>query len=477
MDYLGSILDNRFMPHGHCFLWTTDIFWLHLLGDIVTATAYYIIPLALGWSVWKRKHLPYPSLFILFGTFILACGTTHILGIITLWNPLYRLEGLVKAVTALASIGTAFALIPIIPKALRLRSPEELERANSALERKNQESEAGRAEFRNIVERNPEGILVLSPADRILFANPAAGVFLGRDRMDLAGMRFERPDAPGGFLEYGVDGSDGVPETRFAEVLASETHWEGGPARLIILRDVTARRRSEEALRRSQELLLQAQRMEAVGRLAGGISHDFNNILTAITGFTSLALAKIPEGSPVRGELLEVARSGERASRLTRQLLAFSRKQVLSPRDVDLNHVVEDMATMVRRVIGEDIRLETRLAKLLPAIHVDPAQLEQVIVNLAVNARDAMPGGGEIILETSQQRFQDDLIGGREEIKAGDYVLLTVSDRGMGMSPEVLDQLFEPFFTTKEPGKGTGLGLSMVYGIVKQSEGHILVYS
>jgi CheY-like chemotaxis protein len=217
--------------------------------------------------------------------------------------------------------------------------------------------------------------------------------------------------------------------------------------------------------------------MDAIGRMAGGIAHDFNNLLTAINGFSALALSKAPEDSPIREELVEVAKAGERAASLTRQLLAFSRKQVLSPQLVDLNRVVEDIAAMIRRIIGEDVDLVTRLETGLPDIRIDPGQLEQIILNLAVNARDAMPAGGELAVETRSESFPTGMIGGTEPLPPGRYVMLSVSDKGVGMTPEVRERLFEPFFTTKEPGKGTGLGLSTVYGIVKQSEGQILVYS
>jgi signal transduction histidine kinase/ActR/RegA family two-component response regulator len=475
MDYLGSILDSRFMPHGHCFFWTTDIFWLHLVGDIVTATAYYLIPLALVYFVRKRKHLPYPSLFIMFGIFILACGTTHIMGAVTLWHPVYRLEGLVKAATALASIGTAIVLYPIIPKALRLRSPDELEAMNAQLAEKNWELAAGRESFRNIVERDPAGIAVLAEDGTILFANPSSRRFLPGTPADPVGRRF--PEAPEGGLaaefEYGADAEGPF----IAEVWVSETQWEGRPARLVHVRDITARKRTEAALRLSQEQLQQSQKMEAIGRLAGGIAHDFNNLLTAINGFTALSLTKLPEQNPVRENLVEVAKAGERASQLTRQLLAFSRKQLLAPQSVDLNKVVADMGSMVRRIIGEGFAVTTRLDPELSPIRMDPGQLEQIIINLAVNARDAMPEGGELLIETSRFAFTAGMIGAHDSFRPGNYAMLAVSDKGQGMTPEVMARLFEPFFTTKAPGKGTGLGLSMVYGIVKQSEGHIMVTS
>jgi signal transduction histidine kinase/ActR/RegA family two-component response regulator len=475
MGYLRSILDSGFMPHGHCFFWTKDILWLHVTGDVITATAYYLIPPALGYFVWKRKRLPYPSLFILFGLFILACGTTHILGVVTLWYPVYRLEGVVKAATAIASIGTAIVLLPIIPKALRLRTPEELEGINAQLGERNRELAAGRESFRNIVERDPAGIVVLAAEGGIVFANPSSRRYLPGAPSDPVGgsLPVDRGGGGASEFEYGADEEGPL----IAEAWVSETQWEGKPARLVHLRDITARKRTEAALRLSQEQLQQAQKMEAIGRLAGGIAHDFNNLLTAINGFTSLSLIKLPEQNPVRDNLLEVAKAGERASQLTRQLLAFSRKQLLSPQSVDLNKVVAEMGNMIRRIIGEGFIVSTGLDPDLPPIRMDPGQLEQIIINLAVNARDAMPDGGELLIETARFAYTAGMIGAQDSFRPGNYAMLAVSDKGQGMTPEVMERLFEPFFTTKAPGKGTGLGLSMVYGIIKQSEGHILVTS
>jgi len=225
-------------------------------------------------------------------------------------------------------------------------------------------------------------------------------------------------------------------------------------------------RRSLQDLQRTQEQLIQSQKMEAVGRLAGGVAHDFNNQLTAIMGYADILRTSLAEGDARREEVAEILRAAGRAAELTRQLLAFSRRQVLRPRVVDLNDLVREMRGMLQRLIGENIRLHTRCADGSLRVRADPAQLEQVIMNLAVNARDAMPEGGllEIATETEPPRA-----GQRGDL----FHFLSVTDTGTGMSPEVLSRLFEPFFTTKEPGRGTGLGLSTAYGIIKQSGGHI----
>jgi PAS domain S-box-containing protein len=242
-------------------------------------------------------------------------------------------------------------------------------------------------------------------------------------------------------------------------------------------RDITERKRAEEALRASQLQLQQSQKLEAIGQLAGGVAHDFNNLLTAILGYTDLSLRRIGLESPIRRNLEETKKAAERAASLVRQLLAFSRKQILEPKVLDLNHVVEDMHKMLTRLIGENIRLATRLETELGSVKADPCQVEQIILNLVVNARDAMPRGGKVTIETANVSIDKQTALKHVSVKPGDYVMLTVSDTGSGMDQETQARIFEPFFTTKEVGKGTGLGLSTVYGIVKQSGGNIWVYS
>jgi PAS domain S-box-containing protein len=235
--------------------------------------------------------------------------------------------------------------------------------------------------------------------------------------------------------------------------------------------DITERKVLEEQLR-------QAQKMEAIGQLAGGIAHDFNNLLTAVIGYSELAMAKLRKGDPLGLYIGQIRQAGDRAGALTNQLLAFSRKQVLQPKLLNLNSVVSGIESLLRRLIGEDIELRTLLAPDLGTVKADPGQIEQVIVNLAVNARDAMPGGGKTLtIKTSNVDLGVASTLANLAVKPGPYVTLAVSDTGAGMDEQTISHLFEPFFTTKEPSKGTGLGLATVYGIIKQSGGNISVYS
>ncbi len=254
------------------------------------------------------------------------------------------------------------------------------------------------------------------------------------------------------------------------EISSHTVEFLGRPAELVLAHDVTERLRLEQQVR-------QSQKMEAVGRLAAGVAHDFNNLLTVIGGHGILLREKLAEGSEFAVDLDEIVKAADRAAQLTRQLLAFSRQEVRNAQVIDLNAIVRDVSRMLRRLVGEHIAFVLTLGEPIGGVRADQGQIEQVIFNLAVNARDAMPGGGTLTLETSNVILGEPYVDGHFGVQPGPYVVLTVSDTGTGMDPETQENIFEPFFTTKPAGEGTGLGLATVYGIVKQSGGKVWVYS
>jgi PAS domain S-box-containing protein len=344
---------------------------------------------------------------------------------------------------------------------------------------------ASERDYRELFDNAHDAVLILDPeGERVLAANARAceayGVphdqLLGRSMLEFstdpeAGLHHVRRTLRGGRVhefESVQRRADGGP--LFVEVRASPVVYGGRRAILSVNRDISERRQLEEQLR-------QAQKMEAVGRLAGGIAHDFNNVLMAISGHNKLLLRQTPPDAPGWWSLDEIRKGAERAAALTRQLLAFSRQQVLQPRVLDLNAVVTGMEGMLGRLIGEDVELVTVLDEDLGTVLADHGQLEQVLMNLAVNARDAMPDGGVLRIGTWNAELTADDAQRYAYVVPGPYVVVEVRDTGHGMTDETMAHLFEPFFTTKEPGKGTGLGLAMVYGIVKQSGGYIWVDS
>lgn len=261
------------------------------------------------------------------------------------------------------------------------------------------------------------------------------------------------------------------------EITSYPLSFAGREARLVLANDITERKQAEDALHRSEEQLRQSQKMEAVGKLAGGVAHDFNNLLTAITGHSEMCLRRLKAEDPLYRRVEQIKKAGDRAAALTRQLLAFSRKQILQPEVIDLNQIVVELNKMLQRLIGEDIDLLLGLGPDLGKVKADPNQLGQVLMNLSVNARDAMPKGGKLTIETSNVHLSEEFATNHISVPAGHYVMLAVSDSGCGMDSETQARIFEPFYTTKDVGKGTGLGLSTVYGIVQQSGGSIWVYS
>ncbi len=530
MSLTTMLMDG--IPHGYCLAWKPALLWLHASSDAIVAGAYFVIPISLATFIRRRRDVPFNMVFVCFGLFILLCGTTHVLSIYNIWVPNWWLSGVVKAFTAVASVATAVLLVKLLPQAIALPSPAQLKIANAKLEAANQQLHAeanermavqaalarahedaeelvrvrtselaaanaqlrhGEARYRALVRAKADIIWTAqrdgTPDDMDQWCEFTG---LPAERVAAEHHTFLHPDDAPALLEAWQEAIDGVrPFTAAHRLRNRDGDWrqmhvhavpvvdEAGVVREWVgsLSDVTEQHESERQLLVMQEQLQQAQRMEAVGRLAGGIAHDFNNLLTVITGAGTLVLDEMPPEHPWRRDVEDVVAAGTRAAALTAQLLAYSRKQMLQPRRLDVSAVLLDVHAMLRRLIGEQIAINiTQRAGSWRAL-ADPNQLEQVILNLALNARDTMPQGGTITFETEQITIDSEYSAGHLGVVPGEYVMLAVSDTGMGMDDVTRAQIFEPFFTTKKVGEGTGLGLATVYGVIRQSGGHIYVYS
>ncbi|HLK55424.1 MAG TPA: PAS domain S-box protein [Chthonomonadaceae bacterium] len=502
---------------------------LHNISDLAVWLAYLAIPCVLLYFARRRRDLPFRHVAWLFGAFIIACGTTHFMGYYTFHSPVYRLDGLIKAITAVVSWATVIALIPVTPRALAMRSPLELEReiasrkeAEAALQRAHDDLEVrvrarteelaaannslqeeiaerrrteealreGEEQFRATFEQAAVGIAHVRTDGQWLRVNRKLCEIVGYTREELLPRTFQditHPDDLAADLAYvrqmlaGEISTYSMVKRYFRKdgsvvwtnlTVSLVRHPSGEPKYFIsVVEDITERRRLEEQL-------LQAQKLESVGRLAGGVAHDFNNLLTVILGNAELMeMEEEALDASVQESLRNITQAGEKAANLSRQLLAFARRQIIEPKIVNLNDLIVSLDNMLRRLIGENIELVMLPEEGLHSVKVDPGQFEQILVNLVVNARDAMPDGGKITIETQNATFDAEYARRHEDVTAGEYVMLAVSDTGTGMEEGIRLHIFEPFFTTKEKGRGTGLGLATVYGIVKQARGHIWLYS
>ncbi|MGZ8842049.1 MAG: ATP-binding protein [Pyrinomonadaceae bacterium] len=368
-------------------------------------------------------------------------------------------------------------------------------RENSRLlaEKAARESEA---RFVSLVQHSSDVITIVGVDGRVLYMSPSIKSIFGYSPNQLAGVQLreflhredkqlvldalaELAKEPGKTTSLEMRARHRNQTWLHVEAVMTNLLNEPSVAGIVInSRNITERKKAEEALRDSEERLRQAQKMEAVGQLAGGVAHDFNNLLAVIIGYAEMLLRRIPpEDERTVKQVNEIKKAGDRAKSLTGQLLAFSRKQVMQPKVLDLNTIVEDLDKMLRRLIGEHIEMRTVLNSNLANVEADPGQIEQVLLNLAVNARDAMPDGGSLTIETDNVQLDSGFVQKHRSIEPGAYVMIAVSDSGCGMDAETQSRIFEPFFTTKEKGKGTGLGLATVYGIVEQSGGTVWVYS
>ncbi len=506
-----------YMAHGFCFLWDPGLVRLHVMSDLIIGLAYYTIAIALFYFIYKRhkkRDIPFLPIFLLFGIFIFACGTTHLFSAYTVYVPKYWLEGAVKAITAFVSIVATLLLLPIIPKAITLPSLSKalhenkqlssaLEDLSSALEQQvkdlrhanqrlqdeivehTQTEEAlssAEKKFRNLLESIELAAIMLDVEGNLTFCNDYILRQTGWSRNEVIGKNW--------FDFFVPAEARSLEKATFKLDIAEGTlplHGE----KLIVTRDGAQRhvewnnsilRNFEESVigvasigiditehQKLEAQLRQAQKMEAIGELAGGIAHDFNNILSAIVGYAALVKMKMKTDDHLRPHIEQILASSERATGLTKSLLAFSRKQVIDLKPVNIDEMVSGFHNLLTRIIGEDIEFRVIPAREDLIVEADKGQLEQVLMNLVTNARDAMPKGGTLEVKTDKVIIDSD----QGNIKHGAYAVLSVSDTGCGIDKTLQNRIYEPFFTTKEVGKGTGLGLAVVYGIIHKHNGTI----
>ncbi|MDD1518331.1 PAS domain-containing sensor histidine kinase [Bradyrhizobium sp. WBAH42] len=490
--FFERLLDSSMLsPHGICLLWEPELIWLHVVSDACIAAAYFSIPFALAILVTKRRDLKFGWVFWAFAIFIMACGLTHVLSIYTLWVPVYGIEGMVKAATAVASVFTAAALWPLLPKILTIPSPFELRQVQAALEEEEIKSrdaalllqqvrDAQRAmresvaRLTAIVETAVDGVILFDAQDRILLFNPACERLFGYRADEVmnrnVGMLMPEADAARHFAIGGEAIGLRKDGTTFAmDLSVGQARQDGELIFVGIVHDLTGRKLTEQQLQ-------QAQKMEMVGQLSGGIAHDFNNLLTVIIGNAEHLSEQLKARPDLKRFAEDICQSGEQGAELTQRLLAFSRRQLLRPQTIDCRSLLDSMFKLLKRTLREDIEIRTSSGPGTVLAFADRAQLESAVLNLALNAQDAMPSGGHLTLATELVTIDDDRAL-HPEVAPGSYALISVTDDGEGMTPEITARAFEPFFTTKEVGKGSGLGLSMVYGFAKQSGGHVSIYS
>lgn len=539
--WFDELCGTAFMPHGQCYLWQPGLVGLHVAADSLIALAYFSIPLVILHFVRRRRDLPFPAIFLMFGAFIVACGTTHLMEVITIWQPAYWLSGAVKLATAAISVVSAVAVVRVVPAALELPNPETLRRLNATLEdrvrartaelttaneqlrreaaqreeaeaevnRLNTELRARLAELESLFKLLPVGVGIATDAScrRIRF-NPAYAEMHGlpvgpngsfstppvevatnvrtlRDGRELSPdqlpmLRAVATNAPVSDFEKTIVRHDGG----IVEVLAHAVPIRdaaGQPCGCVAtFQDITARKQAERQRLDVERRLQQGKKLESIGALAGGIAHDFNNLLTGILGNASLARLELARGSHnVDRFLAEVEGASQRAAELCRQLLAYAGKGRLVVKPIDLNVCVEQALPLVRLSISGKVTLDLQLGETLPPFRGDPTQIHQILMNLSINASEAIGDkAGTITIRTERATLVAmdllTLLGG-SEIKPGNCVCLTVTDNGCGIPPEAMRQIFEPFFTTKFIGRG--LGLAAVLGMVHGHGGGIRVTS
>jgi two-component system cell cycle sensor histidine kinase/response regulator CckA len=528
-DFFARLFSSDFMPHGYCYLWNPVVLWLHAISDSIITLAYYLIPPVLLYFVRRRKDLPFHWLFVMFCIFIFGCGTTHLMEVWTLWHGTYRLAGVFKAVTALASISTAAALVPLVPRALALPSPSQLRAVNRELEdeiaeRRRVEGDLQRAHDHleaRVQERTAElalshrqleieigerrsaeeslrkqadllelvrdAIVVLDMSERITYWNAGAEEIygwsrqqaLGRTARELLGSEYphgaENPKAA--VIDHGRWAGEVHQTRRDGRELVVSSRWalqrdddETPIAMLQINCDITA-------IKRAQEQQLVKQKLESVGTLASGIAHDFNNLLGGVLAQSEAGLAQLASGTSPEEELQNVRRAAIRGAEIVQQLMIYTGQENQVFERVDVSEIVEHMLELLSLSVSKHAVVETDLGNGLPAVEANAGQLRQVVMNLVTNASEAIGGrDGTIRVKTGRVTLgQASSASTTESLVKGDYVQLEVSDTGRGMNADTRARIFDPFFTTKPLGHG--LGLAVVEGIVRSLGGEIRVVS
>ena len=475
---IANIVDRLFdpsglTPHGFCLLWEPWLIWTHAVSNVAIGLAYFSIPVVLLRFMRRRSDLVFRPVFGLFAAFILLCGAGHWADLFTLWYPLYGVETLIKGATAAVSVLTAAALWPLLPQALALPSPAQMRAANAAV----RESEA---RYREMFVSAPAAMHSLDAEGRIVEVSDRWTEFMGYRRDEALGRQFTEFLADGGRGFYdswtrslATDRVDDLQSRlvkrsgELADVTISARIFRGDGGAfaysMSVVTDITERLRAEEALRH-------AQKMEAVGQLTGGVAHDFNNVLQVVTGNLELIRKRVRDGRPDVARYVDNAlEAAGKAAGLTSQLLSFARRQRLDPRPLDPVEVVEAMRDLLARTVGERIALRVEAAEDAGLCLADRNQLESALLNLAINARDAIgTAAGAIAVSIRRERVDATPGGSPPE---GEYVRIAVRDDGPGMPEEVRRRAFEPFFTTKAAGEGTGLGLAQIHGFAHQSGG------
>ena len=540
-NWFTELCGAAFMPHGQCYLWKPELMTLHGVADGLIALSYYSIPLVILHFVRKRRDIPFPAIFLMFGAFIVACGTTHLIEVWTIWQPHYWLSGIVKMITAIISIVTTVALVRIVPVALTLPSHDDLRRLNADLENRVQartadltaantrlhdevhQREQAEAEVRALNIRLQQRIdemaalfdlipVGIGIADDIgcrhIRSNTALAAMLGTSTQQNISLSAPPEEVPVSFkvlkngrelapheLPMQLATSTGRPVIEFEETIvrgdgqqidvianAVPLHNEAGEVRGCVATfvDVTARKQAVEDRLSFERQLQETQKLEGLGVLAGGIAHDFNNLLTGILGNASLArLGLQPHQANLAASLQNIEQSSMRAADLCKQLLAYAGKGRFVITPLDISALVQETAQMLEVSINKKTSLQLHLNPGLPPFQGDATQIRQVLMNLVINASEAIGDRtGVVTIQTGCVDVTSDYLQRfaiHEHLAEGEYVALEVADNGSGMSPETQARIFDPFYTTKFTGRG--LGLAAVLGIVRGHKGAIKVYS